>query len=550
MPLTVAVIAGGGFQGQGIIEAIHALPDGRALVVDSTADAPGELLADRYVVAPLLDAPEFQDFLLDLVRTERVSLILPATQRELRCLADMTARLSEAGARVAACPGELLDILLDKQALYRSLDAAGLPVQALVELTASAAFPLFGRPRSGWGGRDVQVLHSLSGLRAVDVEALARSYAWVSWLPAFEEVSADFAIDFERHVSPLTLRRRVRTSGGFAVISESEQAPQVAVLVGRLAAWLASRGACGLFNVQLLRTPDGALLVSDVNPRHGTSSGHALGEGNNLVAFLLGRDGGASRRLVRTIRTLEQHALPRFAPDAIKGVVFDLDDTLLDHKQWIVDRMRLAASRLGAGVDATGLLEQTYLALEEGEHARLIDVVTTRLGVPALRDALLQAYRAAVPQAARIFPEVADVLAVLRARGLKLAILTDNPPASQQAKLDASEGLAQAFDAVVFSREHGAEKPAIEPFRAVAERLELPPESLLMVGDSVARDAFGAIRAGWLACVLVDRPGGRYRAHAGLMASLAADVAARTSIHPDLRVLPPMLRPAEQKGLS
>lgn len=550
MPLTVMVVAGGGFQGLGILEAVHAIPGVRAIVLDSTTDAPGELFVERYVVAPPLEAPEFPDFLLETVRGEGVTLVLPATQRELRVLATLASELKSLGADAAVCSDSLLDVLLDKHALYRALGAAGFPVQQPVDLTPEAPFPLFGRPRAGWGGRDVHRLRGPGDLSddTATLRTLSQSHVWVPWLGSFDEFSADFAIDFRGDVSRFTLRRRVRTSGGYAVVSDSEDLAQAEILLQRLAGWLAAQGGAGLFNVQLLLTPDDGMLVSDINPRHGTSSGHALAEGNSLVAFLLGCGRESPRRFVRTVRSLAQQVLPRFPVGSIRGVVFDLDDTLLDHKRWIIDRMRIAADSLAGAIDPTLLLEQAYLAVEEGEHARLIDVITERLRMPALHPDLLAAYRAAVPARAVIFPEVADVLALLRAQGLKLAILTDNPPASQRAKLAACEWLERAFDVVVFSRDCGAEKPSAEPFRQVADRLGLPAASLLMVGDNAARDALGAVRAGWLACMLIDRAGGRSRVHLDLMGEVMPDVAERTWIAPDLRALPLLQRIAMPAG--
>lgn len=544
MPLTIAVIAGGGFQGQGILDAVHAMPGARAVVVDSTSDAPGELFADHYVVAPPLDQATFDDFLCDLVRAENVDLVVPSTQRELRRLANLSARLSAIGVLAAVCPASLLDILLDKQILYEAFAELGLSSQSPLPLASCAVFPIFGRVRSGWGGRDAIVIRSSEDLASHDIDSLSKSHLWVPWLDGFEEFSADFAIDFRGRLSPLTLRRRVRTSGGFAVVSDSCRDERLYRLVERVADWLVERKGRGIFNVQVLHTADGQLHVSDVNPRHGTSATHALAEGNNLVAFLLGVESHRTLRPVRTVRSLDQHSMPHFELRGIRGVAFDLDDTLIDHKRWIYDRMERAVDGLAADVDTANVMLHTYLALEEGEHARLIDVVTDRLGLPALHAPLLSAYRAALPERASVFPEVCDVLKTLKKQGLKLALITDNPPDAQRAKLAAAGSLRELFDGEIFSREQGAEKPDRAPFDAAAGCLGLPPEELLMVGDNPARDAFGSLRAGWQSCLVVDRPGGRYRGHRELMLRAAPEIAARIWFAPDLRVLPMALRPA------
>ncbi|OOG51046.1 hypothetical protein B0E50_02395 [Rhodanobacter sp. C01] len=518
------------------------MPGARVVVVDSTCDAVGELYADRYVVAPALDAVTFDEFLIDLVRTEGISLVIPATQRELRRLALLGPSLLEAGARTAVCPSALLDVLLDKRALYSALEESGIAVQRRMDLRLDAAFPLFGRPRAGWGGREAMVLRTPADLRSDDVEPLSSSHVWVSWLDSFDELSIDFAVDFQGRASPLTMRRRVRTSSGFAVVSDSDNDRAAAPLLDQLVQWLLERGACGLFNVQILRTPGAGYFVSDINPRHGTSSAHALAEGNNLVAFLLGGPAMHSLRPVRTVRSLARQAIPLFEPGSIGGVVFDLDDTLIDHKRWIFDRMRLAGARLEGRVETQTLLLQTYIALEQGEHARLIDVIVDRLGDDSLHEHLLEAYRSVTPETAHVFPEVAHVLRELHAQGLKLALLTDNPPTGQRAKLAACGELAKAFDLLVFSREHGGEKPARAPFDAVASGLGMSAGRLLMVGDNPARDALGSTQAGWRSCLLVDRPGGRYRLNRELLDLVAPAASANIWIAADLRVLPLALR--------
>jgi HAD superfamily hydrolase (TIGR01549 family) len=530
MRLNVLLVAGGGFQGQGLADAIRQAPGTRVIIADSVPDNIGRFVADRYYVAPSLsNEREFQEFITTLVKEERVDLVLPCTNRELVALARMRNRLSALG---------VLDTLLDKLAFHRELLATGIPTQRPVELSAEAPLPLFGKPRAGWGGVDTHVVRTVDDLRNLDLEGLSVSHCWVPWLQHFEEISADFAIGFGHQLSPITLRRRVRTSGGFAVISDSILDDSLNQVVGEVAHWLISRGGIGIFNVQVLRTQEGALYVSDVNPRHGTSGGHAAGEGNHLVAFITRGAVPDHRRPVRTVRTLGQRVIPLVSEEQWKGVVFDLDDTLIDHKRWMMDKLLLAGTALVSVLEPERLARVAYAIVEEGPHDRLIDVLADRLGAPDLRDKLLQAYREATPAQASVFPDVYDVLSELRRSGVRIALLTDNPPESQRAKLRAMPGIEELFDAVVFTREHGGEKPLEAGFRVVAERLGLPPSSLLMVGDNPGRDALGAIDAGFGGCMLVTRPGTRLHVNEALLAQIAPEVSMRIWTDKDLRALP------------
>jgi FMN phosphatase YigB (HAD superfamily) len=94
---------------------------------------------------------------------------------------------------------------------------------------------------------------------------------------------------------------------------------------------------------------------------------------------------------------------------------------------------------------------------------------------------------------------------------MKLGIVSDNPVASQRQKLTACPPLLDFIDAVTFSREIGPEKPAREPFNDIARKLNLPPNSLAMVGDNPYRDIVGAHRAGYNLAFLAVRDRGFFK---------------------------------------
>jgi putative hydrolase of the HAD superfamily len=105
----------------------------------------------------------------------------------------------------------------------------------------------------------------------------------------------------------------------------------------------------------------------------------------------------------------------------------------------------------------------------------------------------------------RVFPEVTDVLAALRADGLKVAVVSNFD--TRLPGLIADLDLASRLDAVVYSTGVGAAKPAAAIFHHAATRLGVAAAQVTHVGDSVAHDVEGALRAGFGA-VLVDRAGG------------------------------------------
>jgi putative hydrolase of the HAD superfamily len=98
----------------------------------------------------------------------------------------------------------------------------------------------------------------------------------------------------------------------------------------------------------------------------------------------------------------------------------------------------------------------------------------------------------------RLFPHVRECLEAFRSSGLPLALLSDFPPDIKLRNL----GIMDFFSLTLCSEELGALKPDPLPFTELARRLNLPPEQILYVGNSLSYDAEGALRAGMQAALV------------------------------------------------
>lgn len=510
------VTCGGGFQGLGLANALRAA-GARTYVCDVHHDNPTRYVAHDYLVCPPLSKRgEFESFLRDTITHEGIDCVFPATALDLLLLSRMQATLDARGTTVAVCRQPLLQQLLDKKQTLRFLAANDLPAAESIDPRQhDFAFPLLGKPAGGWGGRGFEILDSRQSmeqrLSSIDCEA----YVWTRYIAEFEECSADFAIGADEAVSPIVVRKRLRTSGGFAVVSRSVQDPAWHSLFARVADALARAGGFGLFNVQAIGAEDGTMppFVSDINPRMGTSATHALAEGINLPAWFVASArrhtpaSTGSRRAAKSVRLLSDMILP-VLPRRPRGIVFDLDDTLVDHRQWLLAKMQAlydACFRDLVGSDE--YLCAVVQLIDDHEWAHLIDrtLELTELP-PELRDRAIEAYRAIELPDTPMFDDVEPVLSALRGAGIRLAILTDNPPATQRSKISHAAPLKK-IDVAVFSRECGGEKPNPAAFEAAANALSLPPDQLIMVGDNWMRDCEGAIRSGYAHAFAVRREG-------------------------------------------
>jgi putative hydrolase of the HAD superfamily len=193
-----------------------------------------------------------------------------------------------------------------------------------------------------------------------------------------------------------------------------------------------------------------------------------------------------------------------------RAVLFDLDDTLFDHRR----SARAALSELhrvyGRGTDLDDFERQHNRFLE----VMHIEVLAGRVALDEARrerfrrvflafdialndrdvDAVASAYRSGYMTARRALDGAADLLIALRPHA-RIGIVTNNLLEEQRDKLDYC-GLAAFVDALIASEDVGVSKPDRGIFDIALDRLGVAAADAVMVGDSWANDVAGAVHAG------------------------------------------------------
>ena len=200
---------------------------------------------------------------------------------------------------------------------------------------------------------------------------------------------------------------------------------------------------------------------------------------------------------------------------AVAAVSFDVTGTLLGLPR-LGEIYAEAFRRHGHAVDAstmakvvlavwqelsirTRLGEDRFSAHPEGAKGfwrELIGRVAAHLELPAPTPFLAAELfeRFAHVEAWEVYADAVAVLPALRAAGLRLGVVSNFD--ARLPRLLADCGLAESFEAVVYSEEVGVEKPHPAIFEELLERLELPAASVLHVGDGRRDDVEGARAVG------------------------------------------------------
>ncbi|NUE65672.1 MULTISPECIES: phosphoglycolate phosphatase [Snodgrassella] len=186
----------------------------------------------------------------------------------------------------------------------------------------------------------------------------------------------------------------------------------------------------------------------------------------------------------------------------IHAIAFDLDGTLVDsiadlcaaanHMRAELNLSPLPAAELTTYV-GDGLSSLVHRALSGSKDGQ-VDETSWTQGFTAF----IAYYRTHLSVHTRPYPEVETALALFRARGLPLAVIT-NKNEILAVELLCQLGLADAFSLVVGGDTLAEKKPSPMPLLHTAEVLGVPIENLLMVGDS-ANDILAAKAAGALSC--------------------------------------------------
>lgn len=543
---TSVLVSGGGFQGLGLIKALRTVTGIRVLIADGHEENVARYFADASFLTPLsAEKQKLLDFFLDLCERESVSAVFASTEHELELLAQHRDTFKARGVTVYAPDRPLLELARDKLLFYRWLLEEGLPCLPcyITPLDANAAFPLMGKPRRGWGGRGLHVLADRKAFLTLSIDQ-NQEFVWQPCLQEFDEYSIDFSIGVAGNISPLAFRRRIRSMDGFAILCEPGAPPHVRETARRVLERMVPLGAYGPMNLQILRTGDNC-WVSDLNPRAGTSMPLSLAIGINPIAFLLTSEAGEARKegdlaasdsRARTLRYLEERSIPDLQLNEVRGIVFELDDTLLDQKAWMLSKLELAWRKESEGEKAilrgrAEFLSTALQIIEEGNSEHLFEALCVQLDLDdATRLRLIETYGQAQPEDCSLYSDVLVTLYQLRRLGYRIGILSDNLPASQRQKLDAC-GLLPLIDALVLTEELGGmRKPDPEVFKECARLLDLPPEQLVMVGPNPFRDVQGSRNAGYRHAFHIQRAGASFNFNLELMRRVGDVLPACTSI--------------------
>ncbi|MFE4059396.1 HAD family hydrolase [Streptomyces sp. NPDC059096] len=179
----------------------------------------------------------------------------------------------------------------------------------------------------------------------------------------------------------------------------------------------------------------------------------------------------------------------------VKAVLFDLDGTLAETAHITAAALTRACAQAGVagGPPLTEFHALSGLPLEE---------IVGRLGLPGEVAELYRAAAGAMVTEARLFPGALTLLSVLRARGVRVGVITGKDRPRALATLDHLK-IGDLVEALATPSDPPAPKPSPEGVWWLCQEFGIPTEDAVLVGDSAADMAAGraagvrTVACGW-----------------------------------------------------
>jgi len=187
----------------------------------------------------------------------------------------------------------------------------------------------------------------------------------------------------------------------------------------------------------------------------------------------------------------------------VKGIVFDLDETLVNRRDSL---SAYSVKLLSAFSESVVVPEHAFTAefhrLDGNGRVprdRFFSEVASELFENVSPLEIKRHFETTAWLEPQLFDGVLDLLRALRADGWRMGIVTNGGVPTQSAKISNS-GLVDLIDEYVISSAFGMKKPAPEIFNRVSELLGINPYESWFIGDDPRADIWGAKQIGFQTC--------------------------------------------------
>lgn len=264
---------------------------------DTTRLSPALQLCDKkYIVKPVTHRDYLND-LLEIVNKEKVNLIVPTVDLDLKILAQNKAKFEKLGCNVLISSPEVIDICQDKRKTYKFLTSNNFDTPRTMIVAESLRkknlrFPCFLKPWDGSASRGNSIVNNKEELRVIGRKI---PNCIVQQHIQGTEFTCDVFVDFDMKVRCVVPRKRIEVRSGEVskaqIVKDSDIMDQAAEVVETLGA------GPGVITIQLIKSTDEDVDFIEINPRFGGGVPLSIKAGADFPKWILQMLAGKQPRI-------------------------------------------------------------------------------------------------------------------------------------------------------------------------------------------------------------------------------------------------------------
>ena len=448
---------------------------------DMAGTAPALAYCDdaRRVVS--MKDPQYIDNLLRICTDDHIDLLIPTIDTDLLVLSENKEKFERIGTRVMISAPDKIRICRDKNHTSQFFVDCGLhaPMPVNEWRKYQSGFPAFIKPKDGSSS-----IHAFKVENEEELKVFAGQVEDYIVQPfvSGREYTIDIFCGWNGEPISIVPRERLQIRSGEVL---KTQICMDQTMIHEAMALCEVFKPCGPITVQLIRDDAGIDWYIEINPRFGGGAPLSMKAGARSAETILKLLDGEEPEIQQIsdgaiYSRFDQSVCITEGKGQIKGVIFDLDDTLYSEKDYVRSGFQAVSDYLGGGYE-----EKLWKHFESGKQA--IDGLLKELGREKDKAEVLEVYRCHKPNI-HLYPGVAELIADLKSRGIKVGIVTDGRPEGQRNKINA---LGLEVDDVIITDELGGiqfRKPCDIAFRILMTRWRFNPADMVYVGDNPAKD--------------------------------------------------------------
>lgn len=424
--------------------------------------------------------------LITICIKDKIDLLIPTIDTDLLILSENKEKFESIGTRVMISTPDRIKICRDKNNTSQFFRDCGLhsPIPVNNWQNYKSGYPAFIKPKDGSSSINAFKVENKDELEFY-AEKIG-DYIIQPFVFGYE-YTIDIFCDWYGNPISIVPRERMQVRAGEVLKTRIELDN---TMISESKILCASFKPCGPLTVQLIRDEKGIDWFIEINPRFGGGAPLSMNAGARSAEAILKMLDGESLTFCDNVE--DEAVYSRFDQSVcivngkkngqIKGIIFDLDDTLYSEKEYIKSGFKAVSDYFEGDYE-----DKLWNFFEEGKKA--IDELLKELNRESNKEEVLEVYRSHKPNI-HLYEGVTDIINELKSKGLKIGIITDGRIEGQKNKIEAL-GLNKYVDDIIITDELGGvqfRKPCDISFKIMYTRWRLNPSDVVYVGDNLEKD--------------------------------------------------------------